>query len=584
MATECSEQAVLEFLTERGGLVRHMDLIDHFESVWKSDGSKKTLFSERLNRHVDSVAFIKLEDGVKCVCLKENSTSSVKHTDPGNDGESNGNGVCGRDRPLSESGERDGSSNVSRDGNGHSSDKCDPPEKHSNAPEALSWLDNGMESNGDLHHPCCLEEGKVSDVTSGGVTEVKLREVSDDTFSGGEVKLREVSDDTFSGGEVKLREVSDDTFSGGEVKLRDRRRRESAPALGTDSIVLAGQVQVRGSRRTSRGSQKALLTSALSEDGGWEGLDGDWNTPKSSRRNFIELMMSSSPQVRRSLINRGSRLRDSVRSDGDSTSLLSSADGDCVSVALDPLEHEWMLCASDGQWDSLYPLLILDPSLLTKRDFVTGFSCLHWAAKQGNEELLTQLLEHAKQNNVPVDVNVRSSAGYTPLHLAAMHGHTQVVHVLVDQWSVDPEARDYSGRRAGQYLPPGAPSTAALEPGGGTSPVGGGESDTENADSGAQGRWRLPRVLQSNLNPLRLLNGSGEGGEVRGGGAGRSKAVQRKSSLSRINARLHRGRHKTQIIHSTSFRGTGEGVEEGGRGETSPTSPLKGRPISNLFG
>lgn len=161
----------------------------------------------------------------------------------------------------------------------------------------------------------------------------------------------------------------------------------------------------------------------------------------------------------------------------------------------------------------------------------------------------------------------------------------QVVHVLVDQWSVDPEARDYSGKRAGQYLPPGVSSTAALEPGGGTSPVGGGESDTENADSGAQGgRWRLPRVLQSNLNPLRLLNGSGEGGEGAGGGAGRSKAVQRKSSLSRINARLHRGRHKTQIIHSTSFRGTGEGVEEGERGETSPTSPLKGRPISNLFG
>lgn len=157
--------------------------------------------------------------------------------------------------------------------------------------------------------------------------------------------------------------------------------------------------------------------------------------------------------------------------------------------------------------------------------------------------------------------------------------------MLVDQWSVDPEARDYSGKRAGQYLPPGVSSTAALEPGGGTSPVGGGESDTENADSGAQGgRWRLPRVLQSNLNPLRLLNGSGEGGEGAGGGAGRSKAVQRKSSLSRINARLHRGRHKTQIIHSTSFRGTGEGVEEGERGETSPTSPLKGRPISNLFG
>lgn len=132
-------------------------------------------------------------------------------------------------------------------------------------------------------------------------------------------------------------------------------------------------------------------------------------------------------QVRRSLINRGARLRDSVKSDGDSTSLLSSAtDEDCASVTLDPLEHEWMLCASDGLWDSLQPLLAVEPCLVAKRDFVTGFTCLHWAAKQGKAELLSQLLAFAKENAIPVNVNVRSSAGYTPLHLAAMHGHTQV--------------------------------------------------------------------------------------------------------------------------------------------------------------
>lgn len=131
--------------------------------------------------------------------------------------------------------------------------------------------------------------------------------------------------------------------------------------------------------------------------------------------------------MRRSLISRGSRVRDSVKGDGDSTSLLSSAtDEDCASVALDPLEHEWMLCASDGLWDSLQPLLAVEPGLVTKRDFVTGFTCLHWAAKQGKAELLSQLLAFAKENAIPVNLNVRSSAGYTPLHLAAMHGHTQV--------------------------------------------------------------------------------------------------------------------------------------------------------------
>ena len=138
----------------------------------------------------------------------------------------------------------------------------------------------------------------------------------------------------------------------------------------------------------------------------------------------IYLLLS---QVRRSLINRGSRLRDSMRSDGDSTSILSSnTDEDCTTATLDPLEHEWMLCASDGLWESLQPLLTVEPSLVSKKDFVTGFTCLHWAAKQGKAELITQLLSFAKDNSITVNVNVRSSAGYTPLHLAAMHGHVQV--------------------------------------------------------------------------------------------------------------------------------------------------------------
>lgn len=92
---------------------------------------------------------------------------------------------------------------------------------------------------------------------------------------------------------------------GGEVKLRERRRRESAPVIGMPDLAeLAHPVgshsqQVRGARRVSKGSQRAMLISCLSEDSALEGLDpvGDINTPKGSRRNFIELMMSSSPQV-----------------------------------------------------------------------------------------------------------------------------------------------------------------------------------------------------------------------------------------------------------------------------------------------
>lgn len=152
--------------------------------------------------------------------------------------------------------------------------------------------------------------------------------------------------------------------------------------------------------------------------------------------------------------------------------------------------------------------------------------------------------------------------------------------MLLSDWDADPEARDYSGRRAFQYLSP--PLAANLqEEGVVISPRA--ESNNENTDSGGRsgGRgWRFPRVLPGNLNPLRLLNPPAEAAEE-AAETGRTKVgMQRKSSLSRLNARLHRGRHRAQIIHSTSFRDAGEV----GRGEELPSSPVRTRPLSNLFG
>ncbi|XP_061697270.1 ankyrin repeat domain-containing protein SOWAHC [Syngnathoides biaculeatus] len=370
-----------------------------------------------------------------------------------------------------------------------------------------------------------------------------------------------------------------------EVKLRERRRRESAPVIAVpdlDHPAGSQSQQVRGARRVSKGSQRALLSSCLSEDSTIEGLDQtlDVNTPKGSRRNFIELMMNCSPQVRRSLISRGPRLRDSMRSDGDSVSLLSSSatDEDCASVTLDPMEHEWMLCASEGLWESLQPLLAVEAGLVAKRDFITGFTCLHWAAKQGKAELLSQLMMFAKDNAVPVNVNVRSSAGYTPLHLAAMHGHIQVMRVLLSDWEADPEVRDYSGRRAIQYLP--APLPADLQDQCAvTSPRAKSKSPNVIGD-GARG-WRFPKVLHGNLNPLRLLSSPAGDSEEALGNERTKGGMLRKSSLSKLNARLHRGRHRAQIIHSASFRDTGEV----GRGDELPSgTPQRTRPLSNLFG
>ncbi|NXY50180.1 SWAHC protein, partial [Ceuthmochares aereus] len=120
------------------------------------------------------------------------------------------------------------------------------------------------------------------------------------------------------------------------------------------------------------------------------------------------------------------------------------------------LEHAWMLSASDGRWESLEGLLSVEPALLCKRDFITGFTVLHWAAKHGRQELLAALVGFARRHRVPVDINARTSGGHTALHLAAMHGHAEVLKLLVGAFDADVDIRDYSGRKAAQYLQRGA--------------------------------------------------------------------------------------------------------------------------------
>ncbi|XP_068813637.1 ankyrin repeat domain-containing protein SOWAHD [Struthio camelus] len=124
-----------------------------------------------------------------------------------------------------------------------------------------------------------------------------------------------------------------------------------------------------------------------------------------------------------------------------------------LSLALDPLEHEWLLTVAQGDSESILRLLDLDPSLLTRKDFVTGFTALHWLAKHGHHESLITVISHAQKKGYPVNVNVAAaSGGLTPLHLAALQGHEMLIKVLVGAYGADASRRDHSGRKAWQYL------------------------------------------------------------------------------------------------------------------------------------
>ncbi|XP_023966606.3 ankyrin repeat domain-containing protein SOWAHC [Chrysemys picta bellii] len=380
---------------------------------------------------------------------------------------------------------------------------------------------------------------------------------------------------------------------------------QQPPQAGSRSdLPRLGQVPPGGGRKRSsrhnvawglqpgHGAEEPLAPARLAEEEGAEagsgspcspGSSGGGATPRSSRKNFRELMMGSSPQLKRSFFPGAPRARGV---DSDSASLASSSaeeeSGGGSSVALDPLEHAWMLSAADGRWESLEGLLSSEPGLLSKRDFITGFTCLHWAAKHGRHELLAMLVNFAHKQRLPININARTSGGYTALHLAAMHGHLEVVKLLVGAYDADVDVRDYSGRKASNYL--SQSTTEEMR-----SLVGALQEEGEGAAGNESGRWRLSKVLPSNLITYKLSHHhhhQGEETESSEGAAalGKGKEMSRKASTSgRMKPRLNKIRFRTQIIHTTpSFRGEAEEEEE--QEEKPLRTSFKLRPKSNVFG
>ncbi|XP_072519858.1 ankyrin repeat domain-containing protein SOWAHC [Salminus brasiliensis] len=144
--------------------------------------------------------------------------------------------------------------------------------------------------------------------------------------------------------------------------------------------------------------------------------------------------------------------------DGEDAGVYSLEDpGSGAFWALDPLEHAWMLSVVDGNYDTMVDFLTEDPSLLTRKDFVSGYTALHWLAKNGKHETLIRLLRRAEKEGSPVNVNLKGSGGQTALHVAAMHNQYMVVKILVGAFGANIDAMDYSGKRAWQYLRDSAP-------------------------------------------------------------------------------------------------------------------------------
>ncbi|KAM9752138.1 ankyrin repeat domain-containing protein SOWAHC [Menidia menidia] len=215
-------------------------------------------------------------------------------------------------------------------------------------------------------------------------------------------------------------------------------------------------------------------------------------------------------------LDRDSGSKSESEQDEESTGSMGSP-----SLALDPIEKDWIYSAASARVPDLSQLLRQDPALANKKDFIsfshcpvtmvdhllrvalslchlhsdkiarsplkcatvflsstgsaTGFSsipsshtALHWAAKHGNEDMAALVA------NAGADVNIKShlicvfsfpvlfslavfgpgkhKGGYTPLHIAALHGHQHILDLLIGTYGAKENLRDYSGHLACHYL------------------------------------------------------------------------------------------------------------------------------------
>ena len=76
--------------------------------------------------------------------------------------------------------------------------------------------------------------------------------------------------------------------------------------------------------------------------------------------------------------------------DDGSITALSEPDGEYYDI--DPLEKEWMVAAAMGDMESMHRLLMTDPSLVNRKDFIHGYTALHWAAKKGRVDIIVGMM------------------------------------------------------------------------------------------------------------------------------------------------------------------------------------------------
>ncbi|XP_069043761.1 ankyrin repeat domain-containing protein SOWAHB [Lepisosteus oculatus] len=486
MATEFSQASVLDFLCRRGGKVKNADLLRHFHAFLR-DPEKQAQNRDLFKRFVNSVAVVKNEGGVSSVALKRkyrdlipdfsSAVSSSGETEDSGLGETFTNRRDLNRKPekafpaaqngliatqatahstshLSSPGDLQASSSIWCKPSANSGEEEQislrplhyalPPEapiRPSAKTSALCSQSGLSASHGNLLQPtyACAEDaespqrlpgdewGSIDGLNSKGLARTRQSKVLD-MLQRAERKVDDwhglmgnfPSQDTWApplGGEsgplVPLR--------AGNRKEKDRLRSRKCRSMGADL-----DWSFSGEETSGKHSRLLLLSSSL-------GL-GPALAPRARAQSYREISQGDASRARPVAAQEGAyRYRSTP-------------------VPLDSREHDWLVKAAAGTWTEIYSLFREQPSLLGKKDFVSGYTVLHWIAKHGDHQVLNTLWYGVSKAGLELDVNVKSSCGYTPLHIAAIHGHKKLIRVLVHKFKANPSLRDTGGKRPWHYL------------------------------------------------------------------------------------------------------------------------------------
>jgi hypothetical protein len=106
---------------------------------------------------------------------------------------------------------------------------------------------------------------------------------------------------------------------------------------------------------------------------------------------------------------------------------------------LDPLEKEWMLACASGDMQTVLNIIMRDDTLINRKDFLHGYTALHWAAKLGRCDIMSALIING------AFPNIKSNGGFTALHLACQGGYDNAIAMLVRDQGANVNIRDNSG-------------------------------------------------------------------------------------------------------------------------------------------